>query len=383
MREIRRLTEEDFIQSLELSQYAFQYVVPKEDYPKRKETFITHEVWGEFEDGKLSSKAHIIPLQIFLGEKLVSMGGLAGVATWPEYRRNGSVTRLMIQSLQSMKEKGQTLSMLHPFDFHFYRRFGWEYCFTQKKITVDKKDLHFMQEAPGRVRRLVQGEELPIVNDLYEKYAKNYNGMLQRTTSWWEKNVSSPGYQFVLYTDHQGEPAGYLLYKNADQLLDVQEFVYVNEEARRGLWNFICQHDSMVNQVKLILTEDDSLPFLLKNPKVKIELEPYFMARIVDVKGFLEQYEFEKVVEGLVLHIQDDQAKWNQISIKIENGEISVASKDDRGLALNIQALTAVLLGAQKADFLFRTGDIKGTPEQVAILSKLIPNRGTSLIDFF
>ena len=54
------------------------------------------------------------------------MGGIAGVATWPENRRQGHVSTLLKHALQEMKSKGQTLSFLHPFSIPFYRKFGWE-----------------------------------------------------------------------------------------------------------------------------------------------------------------------------------------------------------------------------------------------------------------
>jgi hypothetical protein len=47
MHEIRKLTEDDFMESLELSQYAFQYKVAEEDLPKWKEIFKKHEVYSE------------------------------------------------------------------------------------------------------------------------------------------------------------------------------------------------------------------------------------------------------------------------------------------------------------------------------------------------
>ncbi|MBM7662377.1 putative acetyltransferase [Bacillus mesophilus] len=381
MPEIRQLTEDDFKESLELSQYAFQYKVPESDLPKRKEGFKKHEVWGEFDQGRLTSKLHILSLQVFLGEQPISMGGIAGVATWPEYRRNGSVSRLINQSLQSMKDKGQSISFLHPFDFHFYRRFGWEFCFSQKKVTVEKKDLHFMKAAPGKVSRIT--DELTPVYEMYESFTKKYNGMLKRDLSWWQQSIVSPEYQFVIYTNEAGTPTGYLLFKNAEKLLDVQEFVYLDEEARRGLWNFICQHDSMVDKVELVLTEDDQLPFLLRNPKVKIEIVPYFMARIVDAKAFLSQYPFLHQEGELVLHIKDEQAEWNCTSLKLSNGEISEASSGEQGLTLDIQSLTAVLLRAQKAQFLHEVGSIQGNLKDIQLLSESVPNRNTSLVDFF
>ncbi|MFG6497082.1 GNAT family N-acetyltransferase, partial [Fictibacillus sp. UD] len=102
--EIRRLSEMEYEKSLQLSQYAFQYVVKEEDLPKRYEMMKKHEIWGEFEKDDLISKLHILSLEISIDNKRFPMGGIAGVATWPEHRRKGSVTRLLQKALQSMKK---------------------------------------------------------------------------------------------------------------------------------------------------------------------------------------------------------------------------------------------------------------------------------------
>lgn len=60
----------------------------------------------------------------------------------------------------------------------------------------------------------------------------------------------------------------------------------VNREAQRGLWNFICQHDSMLNEVELTVRMEEDLDFLTVEPRVKQDIYPYSMARIVDVEGF-------------------------------------------------------------------------------------------------
>jgi predicted acetyltransferase len=383
MSEIRKLIDSDFDNSLELSQYAFQYKVAEKDKEKRKERIKDHEVWGEFEQGALTSKVHILPLSIFLGENEVKMGGVAGVATWPEYRRNGSVSRLLTKSLQSMKDKGQLISLLHPFDIHFYRRFGWELCFSYKKYSIVKSDLRFMQPAPVKIRRLHVNEDGTALNNIYESFAQKYNGMLKRNTAWWEHHVSSPGFQFAVYFNESDVATGYVLYKNADKLLDIKEYVFVNEEARRGLWNFICQHDSMVDKVEIVAPENDQLPFLISNPKIKIEIVPYFMARIVDIIGFLNVYPLQSHDEELVLHINDDHADWNNLSIKIRNGVVTQATENVKGVALNIQALTAILLASQTATFLYEADIIQGSLVEVALLDQLISKQSTGFLDFF
>lgn len=383
MPKIRKLIENDYDQSLELSQYAFQYTVADEDIPKRKETLKRHEVWGEFKGEALTSKVHLLSFNIFLGAKEMKMGGVAGVATWPEYRRNGSVSRLLEISLQSMKEKGQVISFLHPFDIEFYRRFGWELTFSNKKYEIERSNLHFMEPVPGTIKRVSVKEDFEILNTIYEEYSKKYNGMLKRDAYWWENNVQSKGFRFAVYFNEKSEAKGYVFYKVADKLMDVQEFIYIDGEARRGLWNFICQHDSMIDKVKIITPEDETLHFLFKNPKVKMEIIPYFMARIVDVGGFLSQYEFLKADERVVLHIQDTRAEWNNRSIQIEGGIVTEATSEDKGLTLDINCLTALLLSAQKATFLYESGKLKGKLEDVFALENLIQPRPTSILDFF
>lgn len=298
MPEIRRLTEQEYDESLTLSQYAFQYDVPKDEIESRKEKMKRHEIFGEFDGETLLSKLHLIPFKIFIEEKQFAMGGIAGVATWPEHRRNRSVARLLKTSLVKMKENGQTVSMLHPFNIGFYRQFGWELTAVLKKVMVETKDLRFMKEVSGKIRRYGKSDSFEVVNKIYEAFAKQYNGMLKREDYWWENNIYTSGYQTAVYFDEAETPVGYILYKVKEKLIDVQEFIYLNNEARRGLWNFISQHDSMVEKAKIILPESDQLPFLLHNPKTQQELVPYFMSRIVDVAGFLKEYQLQGTKSG-------------------------------------------------------------------------------------
>lgn len=383
MREIKKITLDEFDISLDLSQYAFQYSLSEESKQKRRDNFHLHDVWGEFEGDTLTSKLHLFPFLVFHGHTEIKMGGVAGVATWPEYRRGGSVARLIDHALKTMKENGQVLSFLHPFDIDFYRRFGWELCFSHKKYTIEKSQLSFMPGVEGKIKRLTVKNDLDTLNQIYEKFAQKYNGMLKRDRHWWENNVYSDGYHFAAYFTEGDKPTGYVFYKATDKLLDVQEFFYLDGEARRGLWNFICQHDSMVEKVKIIVPEDEQLHFLLKNPKVKIEVEPYFMARIVDVQSFLQQYTFNSLREKLVLHITDDKAEWNNATFLIENGVVQQVDSEEEGITLPIATLTAVLLGAQTAQFLYEGGQIEGPEELVQLFDQVVPKRSTSIIDFF
>ncbi|MBS4213970.1 GNAT family N-acetyltransferase [Neobacillus rhizophilus] len=73
-----------------------------------------------------AAKLHIIPLSIYIKDAEWNMGGIAGAATYPEYRRTGYVKSFILESLKQMRDNVQIVSLLHPFDIGFYRKYGWE-----------------------------------------------------------------------------------------------------------------------------------------------------------------------------------------------------------------------------------------------------------------
>ena len=110
-----QLKEDKFREALRLSEYAFQYKVEEErmqqQLTKMKES---HEVYGIMEGEDLAAKLHLIPFHIYIGKEKFKMGGVAGVATYPEYRRSGYVKELLQHSLQTMKKMAlQSLCYTH------------------------------------------------------------------------------------------------------------------------------------------------------------------------------------------------------------------------------------------------------------------------------
>src|SRR5262245_58735639 len=140
--ETRQLRMEDFEERMALSQYAFQFTLTPQDLEDRRRKYLPEQDWGAFdEQGALLSALMLIPLETWIQGKLFSMGGIAGVATWPEARRRGCVDKLLTLTLETMKNNGQTLSMLHPFSFSFYRKYGYESTIERKKYTLETRQL--------------------------------------------------------------------------------------------------------------------------------------------------------------------------------------------------------------------------------------------------
>jgi predicted acetyltransferase len=393
---IRNIENEEAEESLRLSEFAFQYELSHEERLNRTAQFQSKYNWGYYVDDQLAAKLTILPLQTYLYGEIFKMGGIAGVATWPEFRRHGMVKKLLLHGLQIMKNQGQTLSFLAPFEFSFYRKFGWETYVDYKKYEVEKINLPKWSEVTGQMKRT---NDWRLLQSIYEAYAPTFNGMLVRDEAWWTRRIFAikPGTASVYYNE-SGKPTGYVYYQLKKKEMDIHELVFLDEQARKGLWKFIADHDSMMDKVVLKAPSNDALPFLLANPRIKQETVAYFMARIVDVEAFLEQFPFAASSEKrkFELQLSDEHAPWNDgfFSLKVNaSGKAKVKraetaeTRKDKGisssLSCDIGTLTTLLLGYQRPSFLHSIGRLHAETAVIAELEALLPEKTTYLLDFF
>nr|WP_088328258.1 GNAT family N-acetyltransferase [Bacillus cereus] len=381
-----RLKEDKFREALRLSEYAFQYKVEEErmqqQLTRMKES---HEVYGIMEGEDLAAKLHLIPFHIYIGKEKFKMGGVAGVATYPEYRRSGYVKELLQHSLQTMKKDGYTVSMLHPFAVAFYRKYGWELCADLLVCHMTKSDLVMKKQVNGTVKRFSKEHHPEEVEKLYETFAERFSGMLIRNEKWWLQVVYDD-LTLAIYYDKDKTAAGYMLYKIENNKMKVEEFVPLHNEARNGLWNFICQHDSMIKELEMTVSKNEPLLYTLQEPRVKTEIKPYFMGRIVDVEQFLKQYElnWNNVQQEVILNITDSFAPWNNVSVRLANYEITIIEEPmDKGIKLDINALSTILLGYKRPLELNELELISGSEEEIQAFEKIVPVREAFIYDFF
>ncbi|OTY33950.1 GNAT family N-acetyltransferase [Bacillus thuringiensis] len=382
-----QLKEDKFREALRLSEYAFQYKVDEErlqqQLTKMKES---HKIYGIMEGEDLAAKLHLIPFHIYIGKEKFKMGGVAGVATYPEYRRSGYVKELLQYSLQTMKKDGYTVSMLHPFAVSFYRKYGWELCANLVTCHMTKSDLVMKKQVNGTVKRFNKENHPEEVEKLYEVFAERFSGMLVREKNWWLQAVYDD-LTLAIYYDENKKAAGYMLYKIENYKMTVEEFVPLHNEARNGLWNFICQHDSMIKELEMTVSENEPLLYSLQEPRVKTEIKPYFMGRIVDVEQFLKQYElsWNNVQQEVILHITDAFAPWNNVSVRLANHEITIMKEEtiDKGIKLDINALSTIMFGYKRPLELNELEFISGSEEEIQAFENIVPVRKAFIYDFF
>lgn len=404
--EIRRLTRDDLEQSMRLAEYAFQYERTDEQRQEDIGRAVPEWRWGAFVDGRLAAQLIQYPLTVYMQGRKMGMGGIGAVSSWPEMRRGGLVARLLVQSLRAMKEEGQAVSMLTPFSYAFYRKYGWEMAIDRKKYTVPTHlwPVSAGERIPGGFDRLPKdaGAIIERIGPVYEQFAARYNGMLSRTGDWWTNHViRRRGGEIAVYRDASGRDLGYLHYQVKNREVTVHEFVALTPEAERALWQFIALHDSMAERAVLHVPVDDPLSLLGAEPRFQQEIVPYFMGRIVDVEAFLAQYRFASLEErphrwaerkdaSFVLDVEDAHAEWNngRFAVTVDEAGRAEAVRTDEGggrpvIRGSIQAFSALFFGYRRAADLRRYGKLEADDEAAGLLDAVAGAGTPFLCDFF
>ncbi|SFB37587.1 Predicted acetyltransferase [Lentibacillus halodurans] len=390
MAEVKQLfAETDADAIFKLSQFAFQYDLTEDALKKKQEETKRHIIWGWMEDDQLAAKLHLIPLSCYVNGKVFEMGGICSVATWPEYRRQGAVKQLLYHTLHDMRQHGQTLSFLHPFSFAFYRKYGWEHAFSEKEYQIPMAHLKRQWDTSGYIRRIKN--DMAILHTIYTEYAKTFNGTLVRDASWWEQRVLKGDWLKAVAYSEGGKAQGYILYKVKEEKVTVHELVYNTLNAQKLLLQFIANHDSMAETVEMVVPENDNLSLIVDEPQFDQKINPYFMARIVDVLAFLKQYPFHGGTNAsIILHIDDRFLPENsgvyqlsQIGSDTNVTHLQNSTGLESGIHCGLEQLTSMLLGYKRPAELYRAGLIRGSQEHIERMENIIPNRQTYFPDFY
>lgn len=396
---MRRLTTDDTAQYNALLRYAFQVTDSellslgwnqKEIERSKKPVLKKSESFGWFDGEKLASQISIYPMQINLFGTMYKMGGVTGVATYPEYTQRGLMSRLIKQALVNMRENRQTVSMLYPYMIPYYRKKGWEIVSDKMTYTIKDTQLPKRRKVSGMVERVsIESEDIRTVHD---EFTRQRHGALKRNELEWEEywRWEADDVLVAVYYDQDEEPRGYLVYYIANDVFKIKELVYVNQEARHGLWNYISAHFSMIDKVVGINYTNEPMAFLLEDSEIQEEIEPYIMARIVDFEQFIRKYPFDIISMHSDLHfvITDPVMECNCGDFSLhwdEEGRTILERGGTKGerVECDIQTLTAMFYGYKRPTYLRRVERLRAGDNAVRILEDIIPIEQPYFSDYF
>ncbi len=395
--ELRNLEAKDLTQFNDILRYAFQVtdeqllkVGWKHDEIKRSKFPILEkaEVIGWFEDGRLAAQIAVYPLQVNISGNIYEMGYITGVATYPEYMGLGLMSGLMKKSLETMHQRNQCISFLFPYSHPLYRHKGWEIVSDKMTFCIQDHQLPRDIDVPGRIKRVPENN--PDLIKLHQEFAQKTHGCLIRNDLVWEEywRWEVEDVTVAIYYGENDRALGYLVYLIENDVFHVKEMVYLNQEARKGLWAYIAAHESMINEVVGNNYNNHTISFLFGDSDMKETIRPYIMARIVDFEGFIKQYNFENadLDETITFEIIDTVLEWNNqiftIQFSQDNKPVLIDQPSSNWVKVEISILTCMLLGYKRPTYLQQIERITANKKTVSILERIIPNEKVYFSDY-
>ena len=242
--EFKKLDAGDFEEFEALLRYAFQvssYEMSrigwsdKEMKQSKKPIFDASYVLGWFYKGHLASQIVVYSMEVNIRDRICKMGGVTGVATYPEYTGRGLVHSLIKKSLEHMRREQQYISFLCPYSIPFYRKQGWEIVADKMTFSIKDTQLPKHHAVEGQIERVPAEHE--DIRRVYKYFALQQHGALIRGDLEWEEywRWESDDIMAAVYYTKEEKPLGYVIYYIENEVFQIKEMIWLTQEAKYGI----------------------------------------------------------------------------------------------------------------------------------------------------
>ncbi|HUU79145.1 MAG TPA: GNAT family N-acetyltransferase [candidate division Zixibacteria bacterium] len=352
---------------------------------------------GYFTDEKLTSTYLVISFKIFVRGILMDMGGIAAVATFPQYRRKKQVSALATESLKLMRKNKQFISALYPFKYSFYRKYGYANCAEFKSVIAPPHNFLIPDDfKPLQIREIAFEESFKTLKSFREKIGPKYNLIMYDDFKTWIAHYVNKKQKIFVVEDND-EIVGYFITSlqkregNWNIRLNFRDIIVANHQARLTVYDYIKKHTDQTKDVKIPLMGDEATTEYfddLWEGDFKYEISGSSMFRVVDVVESLKLLEFDKnLTLSFTLKIDDKYAPWNEepFKITIENGKAKIDNTDssDFDFMIDINAFTQLFTGYRDIYQLIEFNKAKIKESIVSKINQAFPKRYTQLRTMF
>jgi predicted acetyltransferase len=287
---------------------------------------------GLFDNGALKSALTIRDFRMYIGGAIAPMGGIAGVGTFSDARRAGYAAELLTRCIDDMNNLGYAVSMLFPFSYRYYRKFGWELAGQSASYSiVNRQNLPPHPEAS--LVRAMRARDKGRLTSCYDGFARAYTGMLRRDNQAWKQKFrrwKKVGDRVYLI-EERGRTIGYLTCQMsagpAGRIANVDEFVARNARAVRACIGFLAREPRGIAEVRLRAPARPLLWEFLHEPYCATSVLPLCQFRIVNLARALMLRGYDAGVRAsLVVRLTDETAPWNAgtWAISVSRGRAAV-----------------------------------------------------------
>ncbi len=175
-------------------------------------------------NGRVISTLRVWERRIRIGASIVTMGGIGGVCTHPNYRGSGYASALMQNTIGYLRTIGCDISALFTIiPDEFYRRLGWT-PFPLQGFHITRGSLKNSVNTEWMVRNFNVHTDLDAVARLYDSVNAQQSGSILRTRTYWDMQPSRiRGVLPTVVAHKSGKIGGYLNYRINENAVEISE----------------------------------------------------------------------------------------------------------------------------------------------------------------
>lgn len=261
--------------------------------------------------------------------RVVPMAGVGGVKVAPEQRGRGTGRALMTEVLRVIADRGYPLSVLYPATAPLYRSLGWELAGALYRGVIPARSLASLLPAespapPGPALRRATADDadevIAVLGAAHESARHcgpaTYDAATVRR--WWLSDQNRFCYLapdgFLAYGWHEGHSE-----------ISVRVVLAGSPETTRALWSIVGSHAPMAEQVRAVVTPDDPVAWLTREPDLRLDSRWQWMLRVIDAPAAIAGRGFPAPVR-LTVRLRLDDAQ-----LPANDGDWTLEVRDGKG----------------------------------------------------
>jgi predicted acetyltransferase len=337
---------------------AFSFSIPiseKEKYLERHESLFEEgkKYCTAFDESKLICGFNIHDLNMTFRGAPMKTGGIGDVCSRNDCRGKGGISFVFDNALKYMKENNFILSALYPFNFNFYRKYGYEIFTDSTSYDISSSTLYFEKNNEDIIIEEMDfpDEETKIY---YNEFAsKNYN-LVQRDDINWKnslRNFFSTEIKSGIVKFKQNNLMKGLIryfYKNINgkNKLIIKDLIFSDENIKKSIFSYIKSLSYQISDLSILVPSDFLIwPYLGDYPKQKTS-GGNCMIRIIDIEK-LNDIKFISQDTSINIEIIDHNCSWNNgiWSLTVNDNRLYIEKTSKAHIKTDIGTLSSILSG--------------------------------------
>ena len=372
---VRPPRDDDDEQIYEVSRLAFG--APREPSPRSLWSAQPgwHGLVAEMDDRIVGTVKVRDYLQYF-GGSAVPMGGVANVAVSPGARGHGVANALIDAILPEMRDRGQYISALYPSVPPLYRGRGWEQTGNYERVTLRPEYFAALPKPAERIpmRRAIK-DDLSAVHDCYLRFARDVDGMLDRTTDAFPLDPVLELDILEIAPGPDGTVRGYLTGERPEgEKLIIHDLVADDMDTLLSLFANLGRWAGIIEQISLRVNDPAWWQLVLPQPVLYDVRNHPWMLRVVDLPGAVAARGWPHAARladtSVDIEVADEHASWQsgRHRLVVEGGKVRCEPGGQGTVRLHARALGPWFAGSADTAMLRRGGLIDGDLEAARVL---------------